>query len=141
MLLFYNDNSFDGITNNVVAYAKVILDSRYQIESIKEVSNYPRYNASSQVWTGKLKITKRTDENDTKTFVVSVNINDNETGKALSRVNEINVETYGYEIVLLEKDYYFIKTIPLMFDVKADDLINIIKQAEKKAEEVVGKIS
>ena len=68
-------------------------------------------------------------------------LNDNETGKALSRVNEINVETYGYEIVLLEKDYYFIKTIPLMFDVKADDLINIIKQAEKKAEEVVGKIS
>lgn len=77
-----------------------------------------------------------------KIFIpLGVNINDNETGKALSRVNEINVETYGYEIVLLEKDYYFIKTIPLMFDVKADDLINIIKQAEKKAEEVVGKIS
>ena len=77
-----------------------------------------------------------------KIFIpLGVNINDNETGKALSRVNEINVETYGDEIVLLEKDYYFIKTIPLMFDVKADDLINIIKQAEKKAEEVVGKIS
>ena len=77
-----------------------------------------------------------------KIFIpLGVNINDNETGKALSRVNEINVETYGYEIVLLEKDYYFIKTIPLMFDVKADDLINIIKQAEKKVEEVVGKIS
>lgn len=85
-LSIYNDNSFDGITNNVVAYAKVILDSRYQIESIKEVSNYPRYNASSHVWTGKLKITKRTDENDTKTFVVSVNINDNELNFAKQKI-------------------------------------------------------
>ena len=85
-LSIYNDNSFDGITNNVVAYAKVILDSRYQIESVKEVSNYPRYNASSQLWTGKLKITKRTDENDTKTFVVSVNINDNELNFAKQKI-------------------------------------------------------
>ena len=76
-----------------------------------------------------------------KIFIpLGVSVNDNDAEKAVSRVNEINVETYGYETVLLENNYYFIKTIPLVFDLKADDLINIIKQAEKKVEEVVGKI-
>ena len=88
-LSIYNANSFDGITNNVVAYAKVILDSRYQIENVKEVSNYPRYNTSSHVWTGKLKITKRTDDNDTKTFVISVNINDNELNFAKQKTMKV----------------------------------------------------
>ena len=77
-----------------------------------------------------------------KIFIpLGVSVKNNETGKALDRVNEINVETYSYETVLLENDYYFIKTIPLMFDVKAEDIISIIKKAEEKADEVVGKIS
>lgn len=81
----YSPTSFTGVTNNVVAYCKVIIDNRYTVESIDDITNnYPRYNGNT--WTGKLRIYRTTDKNDTSIITVSVRINDDELNFAKQKI-------------------------------------------------------
>lgn len=81
----HSSSSFTGITNSVVAYCKVIVDSRYTVESIDDITNnYPRYN--SNLWTGKIHIYRTSDKNDTRTITVSVRINDDELNYAKQKI-------------------------------------------------------
>lgn len=81
----HSPTSFTGITNNVIAYCKVIIDNRYTVESIDDITNhYPRYN--SNVWTGKIHIYRTSDKNDTRTITVSVRINDDELNYAKQKI-------------------------------------------------------
>ncbi|KAI4445170.1 hypothetical protein C823_007677 [Eubacterium plexicaudatum ASF492] len=84
-LSIHSSTSFAGITNNVVAYCKVIVDNRYTVESIDDITNnYPRYN--SNLWTGKIHIYRTSDKNDTRTITVSVRINDDELNYAKQKI-------------------------------------------------------
>lgn len=81
----HSSSSFTGITNSVVAYCKVIVDNRYTVESIDDISNnYPRYNGN--LWTGKIHIYRTSDKNDTRTITVSVRINDDELNYAKQKI-------------------------------------------------------
>lgn len=84
-LSIHSSTSFTGITNSVVAYCKVIIDNRYTVESVDDItSNYPRYNGN--VWTGKIHVYRTADKNDTRTFIVSVRINDDELNYAKQKI-------------------------------------------------------
>lgn len=81
----YSPTSFTGITNNVVAYCKVIIDNRYTVESINDITNnYPQYNGNT--WSGKLRIYRTTDKNDISTITVSIKINDDELNFAKQKI-------------------------------------------------------
>ena len=74
-----SSSDFASATNNVLAYIKVILDSRYTVKNIEDIANnYPRYNGSTKKWYGKLEVYRTSDETDNKTFTITVPIiNDN----------------------------------------------------------------
>jgi len=81
----YSSISFTGVTNNVIAYCKVIIDNRYTVELVDDITNnYPRYNGNT--WIGKLHIYRITDKNDTRTITVSVKINDDELNFAKQKI-------------------------------------------------------
>ena len=96
----YTSSSFDGITNNVIAYIKVIADSRYKVENITEVGGLPTYNAGTHTWNGKVKVTRMLDENDTDTFSVSVNITDDEMTYAKQKIMKSLSSNDMYEVDL-----------------------------------------
>lgn len=74
-LSIFNQSSFTGITNNIIAYGKALIDNRYTIECIDDITgNYPRYNGIT--WTGKIHVYRTTDKTDTATEIVSVGVND-----------------------------------------------------------------
>lgn len=84
-LSIHSSASFTGITNSIVAYCKVIIDNRYAVESVDDITNnYPRYNGN--VWTGKIHVYRTVDKNDTRTFIVSVRINDDELNYAKQKI-------------------------------------------------------
>ncbi len=84
-LSIHSTASFTGVTNNVVAYCKVIIDNRYTVESIDDITNnYPRY--SGNTWTGKIHIYRTADKNDTRTITLSVRINDDELNFAKQKI-------------------------------------------------------
>lgn len=97
-LSIYNSNSFDGITNNVIAYCKVIIDSRYSVENVEVISSYPTYNNSTHVWTGKIRVYRKTDETDETTVIVSVSINDNELEFAKQKIMKALANNSMYEV-------------------------------------------
>lgn len=74
-----SSSDFASVTNNVLAYIGIIVDSRYTVKNIEELSeNYPRYDDNNKIWTGKLKVYCTSDETDNKTFILNVPIlNDN----------------------------------------------------------------
>ena len=74
-LSIFNSSSFTGITNNIIAYGKALIDNRYTVECIDDITgNYPRYNGVT--WTGKIHVYRTTDKTDTATEIVSVGVND-----------------------------------------------------------------
>lgn len=74
-LSIFNQSSFTGITNNIIAYGKALIDNRYTVECIDDITgNYPRYNGVT--WTGKIHVYRTTDKTDTDTEIVSVGVND-----------------------------------------------------------------
>lgn len=75
-----SSSDFASATNNVLAYIKVILDSRYTVKNIEDITNnYPRYNGSTKKWYGKLEVYRTSDETDNKTFTITVPIINNNT--------------------------------------------------------------
>lgn len=58
----YNDNLFIGVTNNIIAYASIIVDSRYNVEVINEPS--PNYSSKNHIWSGNIKVTRASDNTD-----------------------------------------------------------------------------
>lgn len=74
-LSIFNQSSFTGITNNIIAYGKALIDNRYTVECIDDITgNYPRYNGVT--WTGKIHVYRTTDKTDAATEIVSVGVND-----------------------------------------------------------------
>ncbi|WP_347283462.1 hypothetical protein, partial [Bacteroides caecimuris] len=59
----YDDNLFVGVTNNVEAYAQVFLDSRFDLEIVRDTTSYS-YDKDKKIgtWKGKIRITQHTDE-------------------------------------------------------------------------------
>lgn len=96
----YTSSSFDGVTNNVIAYIKVITDSRYKVENVTEVGGLPTYNASTHTWNGKVKVTRVLDENDTDTVSISVNITDDEMTYAKQKIMKSLSSNDMYEVDL-----------------------------------------
>lgn len=94
----YSSTSFTGVTNNVIAFCKVVIDNRYTVESIEDITNnYPRYNGDT--WIGQIRIYRTTDKNDTRTVTISVKINENELDfakqkilKAVAKNNMVEVD-------------------------------------------------
>lgn len=58
----YNDNLFVGITNNIIAYASIIVDSRYNVEVINEPN--PTYSSKNHIWSGNIRVTRVSDNTD-----------------------------------------------------------------------------
>ncbi len=59
----YNNALFTGITKNIEAYAQVFLDSRFDLEIVKDTTSYSYTNgAKTGTWKGKMRITQHTDE-------------------------------------------------------------------------------
>ena len=67
-----SSSDFAIATNNVLSYAKVIVDSRYTIKNIVEGNTVPSYSGSR--WNGKLQFYRTSDETDNYTISVSVPI-------------------------------------------------------------------
>lgn len=57
----YTNNAFDGITNSVEALASILVDSRYEVEIIKDSVSYDSQN---HIWTGNIQVKRVTDETD-----------------------------------------------------------------------------
>ena len=114
-LSYYNSNSFVGVTNNVEAYAQILVDSRYKIDVVKDsVSNTPYY--SNHTWSGEITVTRVTDETDTYTIKLSVYINDDELNfvkqkieKALANVDMLTNDTGTTGMTKSEMNDYFNK--------------------------------
>lgn len=59
----YNDNLFAGVTNNIESYAKVFLDSRFDLEIIDGTESYSYVKGEETgTWKGKIRITQHTNE-------------------------------------------------------------------------------
>lgn len=55
----FDDNLFVGVTNNIEAYAQILVDSRFDIKILKETTSYDN---SQNLWSGKIQIVQHTDE-------------------------------------------------------------------------------
>lgn len=55
----FDDNLFVGVTNNIEAYAQILVDSRFDIKILKETTSY---DSSQNLWSGKIQIVQHTDE-------------------------------------------------------------------------------
>lgn len=59
----YTSESFVGITNNVEAYAEVLVDSRYVVEIVKDTDS-PTYDDKTHIWKGKFIIRRASNEDE-----------------------------------------------------------------------------
>lgn len=64
-----SSSDFAIATNNILAYAKVLIDSRYTIKNLVE-NGFP--NVSNKTWSGRLQIYKTSDETDN--YIINVNV-------------------------------------------------------------------
>ncbi len=55
----FDDNAFLGVTNNIEAYAQILLDFRFDLFIEKGSASYSK---NKKTWTGKLRIVQQTDE-------------------------------------------------------------------------------
>ena len=91
----YNSDLFSGVTNNVIAYAKIFLDSRFDLELIDQTASYsyPDKNKTG-TWSGKFKITNRSDNTDvypmdaSSVSPVKITINDDELNFAKQKIEK-----------------------------------------------------
>ncbi len=85
----YNSDSFSGVTNNVTAYAKIFLDSRFDLELFDQTASY-----SNGTWIGKFKIIRRSDNTDvypadaSSVSPIKVTINDEELKFAKQKIEK-----------------------------------------------------
>lgn len=109
----YNNNLFVGITNNVVAMAQVLIDSRYVVEVIDDSSSY---KSNEKVWSGKFKIYRKIDETEfyISPTAVQVNVNDDELTftqqkiqKALAKTSMLDIDFEVSEMTDKEIRNYF----------------------------------
>ena len=61
-LTSYDSSHYVGVTNNVQKMLEIWADQRYSVEVLKEPS--PTYNATTNVWTGIVRVTRVSDTND-----------------------------------------------------------------------------
>ena len=106
----YTSTSFVGVTNNVIAMAQILLDYRFKVD----VVGTPSYNPSTNIWEGKFRIYRTSDESEFYPTIpideirsVSITINNNEIGfveqkieKALNKADMLNIK-----LVLDESPY------------------------------------
>lgn len=98
----YRNDLFVGITNNIEAYAQVLLDSRFDLSVVDGTTSY---NDSTKTWEGKIQIVQHTNERNiypvdtSAAYPITVRINDNESEfakqkieKALSKGNILNID-------------------------------------------------
>lgn len=55
----FDDNLFVGVTNNIEAYAQILVDARFDIKILKETTSY---DSRKHLWSGKIQIVQHTDE-------------------------------------------------------------------------------
>ena len=91
----YNDNLFAGVTNNIEAYAKVFLDSRFDLEVIDGTASYSYVKGEETgTWKGRIRITQHTDEKNVYPVDASavpeieVTVNENELEFAKQKIHK-----------------------------------------------------
>lgn len=113
----YNGELFVGITNNVEAYAQVLLDSRFDISIIDGSASY---NSDTKTWKGKIRVVQHTDEKNvypvdlsTAPFI-EVKINDDvlefakqKVHKALSKSSMSGIDFHVAGMDKAEMEEYF----------------------------------
>ena len=113
----YNGELFVGITNNVEAYAQVLLDSRFDISIVDGSASY---NSDTKTWKGKIRVVQHTDEKNiypvdlsTAPFI-EVKINDDvlefakqKVHKALSKSSMSGIDFHVAGMDKAEMEEYF----------------------------------
>ncbi len=95
----YKDNLFAGVTNNIEAYAKIFLDSRFDLEIIKDTTSFSytedkTTGKKTGTWKGKIRITQHTNEknvypvNMDSASLIEVKVNDDELEFARQKVQK-----------------------------------------------------
>ncbi len=115
----YNDNLFAGVTNNIEAYAKVFLDSRFDLSV---VDGFASYDSSAKAWTGRIRVVQHTDGKnaypaDTSAAqCITVKVNDDElefakqkVHKALSKSSMADIDFRVADMTDTEMHGYFRK--------------------------------
>ncbi len=115
----YNDNLFAGVTNNIEAYAKVFLDSRFDLSVVDGSASY---DSSAKAWTGRIRVVQHTDGKnaypaDTSAAqCITVKVNDNElefakqkVHKALSKSSMADIDFRVADMTDTEMHGYFRK--------------------------------
>ena len=115
----YSDNLFAGVTNNIEAYAQVLLDSRFDLSVVDGSASY---NSADKTWTGKIRVVQHTDGKnaypaDTSAAQpITVKVNDNELEfakqkvyKALSKSSMADIDFKATEMSSSEMYAYFCK--------------------------------
>ena len=109
----YKDNLFAGVTNNIEAYAKVFLDSRFDLEIIKDTTSFSyaedkTTGKKTGTWKGKIRVSQHTDEgnaypvNMDSAGLIEVKVNDDELEfarqKVLKKLSEGSLSGIDFDI-------------------------------------------
>lgn len=87
----YRDNLFVGVTNNIEAYAQILIDPRFDLEVVDGTTSY---KDSTKTWTGKIRVTQHTDETNiypvdiSSALPINVKVNDDELGFAKQKIEK-----------------------------------------------------
>ncbi len=87
----YNDNLFVGVTNNIEAYARVLVDPRFDLEVADGTASY---DSSTNTWTGKICIRQHTDAKNVypadilSVPPINVKVNDDRLGFARQKIEK-----------------------------------------------------
>ena len=95
----YSGEFHAGVTNNIEAYARVFLDSRFDLEVIRDTTSYSyvedtETKRKTGTWAGKIKITQHTDKNNAYPIDISsapeltVTVNDDELEFAKQKLHK-----------------------------------------------------
>ena len=134
----YNENLFVGVTNNVVAYAQILVDSRYEVEEIDgttsfELGEKDEDGNDTGIWKGKLKLIRVSDENDyypkdsNSVDLLKIKVTENElefakqkVDKSLSKGSMLDidwdVENMTYEDMKAYFDQYSLNRLISFYD-------------------------
>ena len=93
----YSGEFHAGVTNNIEAYARVFLDSRFDLEVIRDTTSYSyaedaETKRKTGTWAGKIKITQHTDKNNAYPIDISsapeliITVNDDELEFAKQKI-------------------------------------------------------